>query len=72
MRSENVNNVESIIESAQYSRHKEESLSSNSIRCDYDALNDLVEKNYLDENGEVREAIDVFEEWYQLEKNNGE
>ena len=29
----------------------------NSIRYDYDALNDLVEKTYLDENGEVQEVI---------------
>ena len=29
----------------------------NSIRYDYDALNDLVEKTYLDENGEVQDAI---------------
>ena len=29
----------------------------NSIRYDYDALNDLVEKSYLDENGEVQDAI---------------
>ena len=29
----------------------------NSIRYDYDALNDLVEKTYQDENGEVQDAI---------------
>ena len=29
----------------------------NSIRYDYDALNDLVEKTYLNENGEVQETI---------------
>jgi len=29
----------------------------NSIRYDYDALNDLVEKTYLDENGEMQDAI---------------